>query len=398
MKIARYILLVFLLSGCASVRVRHAAPVDLLSKAQVYGMKDIRAFSGTPSDLFINDFVGLLAQEEKSGFSFFDILTKKTYAVLAISGGSANGAYGAGLLYGWSKSGARPAFKIITGISTGAIIAPFVFIGSEYDDTLKEFYTKYSTKDIIRRKGVFQMIFGNSLVNDRPLELLIERYFDKALLKRVAAEYAKGRRLYVGSTNLDAQQLVVWDMGKIASIGDENALKLFRKVILASVTIPVAFPPVYFDVEADTKMYDEMHVDGGVTKQVFFLYDVLQGFDKAIKQKGIDPGKVEFQIYVIRNGYADAVWKEVPDKIYSIAERTIDTVTNAQGIGDIYQLYTFTKLQHGDFNLAYIPATHVSKAKEVFDTDEAKDLFDLGFIEVVQGYPWKKIPPGMEKD
>lgn len=374
--------------------MRHAVPENLLNNVRISGMQDIRAFSGSPSDSFKNDFIKLLEQEKKRGISFFDFEVRQTYSVLAISGGAANGAYGAGLLSGWSSVGTRPVFKVVTGISTGAIIAPFAFLGRNYDDELKEFYTKYSTTDIAR----IRIPFVNSFASTRPLERLIERYIDAALLRAIAVEYGKGRRLYVGTTNLDAQQLVIWDMGKIASAGDDKALELFRKVILASASIPVAFPPVYLNVEADNKMYDEMHVDGGISKQVFFLYDVLQGFDKALKENNIEVPRNKYEIYVIRNGYVDSPYKEVPDKLSAIAARTIDAITNAQSIGDLYQLYLFTRDGKGGFNLAYIPATHISKARELFDPAEMQELFDLGFKEASQGYPWKKAPPGINRD
>ncbi len=385
------LIFLFICSGCASVR--HAIPLDLLCGARVFGMEDIRAISGSPSDSFKNDFVKLLEQEQQRGDSPFYSNREQTFYMLAISGGGDKGAYGAGLLSGWSATGTRPVFKMVTGISTGAIIAPFAFLGSEYDDILKEFYTTYSTRDVVR----ICFPFINSLVNTRPLERLLERYIDAELLKEIAAEYTKGRRLYVGTTNLDAQRLVIWDMGKIASIGDDNALRLFRKVILASSSIPVAFPPVYLHVEANDRVYDEMHVDGGVTRQVFFLYDVLQGFDKAIKEKGFDVSRIKYQIYVIRNGYVDPRYQEVPDKLPAIAERTVDTVINAQSVGDLYQIYVFTKSGRGDFNLAYIPACYVFKAKEPFDPVQMQELFDLGFKDASEGYPWKKSPPGFEE-
>ena len=372
--------------------MRHAVPMDLLNNAQVAGMQNIRAFGGIPSDSFKKDFLDLLEREKKEGVSFLDLRISCTYSVLAISGGSANGAYGAGLLNGWSKEGTRPEFKIVTGISTGAIIAPFAFLGSDYDDKLKEFYTQYSMKDIVKIKPS-----QSSLVSIRPLERLIEKYADKKLLKEIAIEYKKGRRLYVGTTNLDAQRLVIWDMGKIASIGDEKALVLFRKIILASTSIPVAFPPVYFTVEVDGKTYDEMHVDGGTTRQVFFIYDVLQGLDSALKEKGIEISKIKYNIYVIRNGYVDPVWEEVPDRLFSVAERSINTMINAQGAGDLYQLYMLTKIGKGEFSLAYIPATSAYSSKELLDTSVMRKLFDLGFKQAEHGYPWKKIPPGIDK-
>ena len=390
-KICSLVVFVFMLSGCASTR--HAVPADLLTSVQVFGMRDIRAFSGMPSDSFKNDFLCLLEQEKKKHPISFVKDASRAYSMLVISGGAANGAYGAGLLNGWSKEGSRPVFKIVTGISTGAIIAPFAFLGSDYDEKLKEFYTKYSTKDIVQ-PGPSSI----SLVSTKPLERLIDRYADEQFLKEIAAEYRNGRRLYIGTTNLDAQRLVIWDMGKIASIGGEKALKLFRKIILASASIPVAFPPVYFTVESDDKTYDEMHVDGGMTRQVFFLYDVMQGFDKALKEKGIDASKVKYSIYIIRNGYSDPIYKEVPNRMSSIAERSIDTMMSAQGSGDLYQLYLFTKISNGDFNLACIPATNMYDFKEPFDVSVMRKLFDLGFEQVKHGYPWRRTPPGLEKE
>jgi hypothetical protein len=162
--------------------------------------------------------------------------------------------------------------------------------------------------------------------------------------------------------------------------------------------MPIVFPPVYFDVEIGHKKYDEMHIDGGVTKQVFLLYNVLQGFEKAVIKRGIDISKVKYKIYIIRNGYVDPDWKQVPDNIFSIAERTFEASTNAQGIGDLYQLYAFTKMGRGDFNLAYIPSTHVFKAKELFDLNEMRELYDLGYKEALKGYDWKKAPPGLNID
>jgi hypothetical protein len=393
-RILGFLLIAIISCGCA--RVRHPVPEDLVTRAQVPGMPDVRAFGAQPSGMLINDFLELLRLEGADGFSFFDLKEEKTYAALAVSGGAANGAYGAGLLCGWSKAGTRPDFKVVTGISTGAIIATYAFLGSKYDGELKEFYTSYSTKDVWRNKGIFQILFGNSFTNNFPLQKLLANHFDQNLLKDVAHEYKKGRRLYVGTTDLDSQRLVIWDMGKIANIGSYEALKLFRNILLASATIPAALPPVYFNVEVDNKVYDEMHVDGGTIRQVFFLYDVLRGFSKAAEEKNLDVSKIKYDIYVIRNGYTDPVWKPVPDRISSIAERAIDTTTNAQTIGDLYQLYALSKIGKGDFNLAYIPATHKSKAKEFFDPVEMRALFDLGFEEASHGYQWKKTPPGLE--
>ncbi|MCK9431768.1 MAG: patatin-like phospholipase family protein [Candidatus Omnitrophica bacterium] len=395
----RYFLLLaaFIFSGCVSAR--HAVPEGLLGSASIYGFKDIRAIGGLPSDSFKKDFLDILERGEKGGPGFISFRPGRTYYCLAISGGAANGAYGAGLLNGWSVSGKRPVFEVVTGISTGAIIAPFAFLGSKYDGRLKEFYTKYSTCDVIRiRFPRFRILFSDSVAVTFPLENLIRKYVDQDVLKEVAAQHRRGRRLYVGTTNLDAQRLVIWDMGKIASVGSPEALELFRRIILASASVPVAFPPVYFDVEAEGKRYDEMHVDGGISKQVFFLYDVLQGFDKALEEKKADYQGKRYIIYIIMNGYLDPLYKEIPDRIFSIAERTIEAMTNSQSIGDLYQIYFFTRDGRGDFNLAYIPADCVFKPREIFDPQTMEKIFDLGYSRAANGYPWRKSPPGIKEE
>ncbi len=391
-RISQLIILTLLLSGCALTR--HAVPNGMLQNARIMGRNDIRAISGIPSKTIAEDLILSISQEsddvyveEKDGL--------KVYSALAISGGSAYGAYGAGLLKGWSKNGTRPKFKIVTGISTGAIIAPFAFLGSEYDAPLERYYTTHSTKDVIELKWIFDILFGNSLASTTPLENLIAQYFDEDTMKLIAKEHQEGRRLYIGTTNLDAQRLVIWDMGKIASIGGDEAAGLFRKIILASASIPTAFPPVYFNAQIDGKLYNEMHVDGGVVKQVFFIYDILKGFGEAFNEKGINTSTVSLKTYVIRNGYANPVWQETPDTVPEITKRSVDALLNAQGIGDLFRLYAYTTKAKGDFNLAYIPDDFVTEAKELFDPDDMKRLFDLGFKEASEGYSWRKAPPGM---
>lgn len=383
------IIFIIFISGCATTRIRHAVPVGLAESAQIIGRQDIRLFEGGTNTFIADGLIKSLEQETNEVY-FKGSEGKKIYSAIAISGGAANGAYGAGLLKGWSQSGTRPVFKIVTGISTGAIMAPLVFLGSRYDDKLEKFYTTYSTKDIMRKKGLLGIFFGNSFTDNQPLKRLIGEYLDKHMLEEISREYHKGRRLYIGTTSLDHQKLVIWDMGKIASIADDKALELFRKVILASASIPAAFPPVYFDVEVNGVIYDEMHVDGGITRQVFFLYGILQSFEDAAKTRNIDTSKIGYRIYIIRNGYMNGPWQEVPDKLPDIAKRAVDTIVTAQGLGDIYQLYVFTKKKGGDFNLAYIPEDYVSNSKELFDPVEMKKLFDLGFEEAVGGYHWKK--------
>ena len=197
---------------------------------------------------------------------------QKACFFLALSGGGDEGAFGAGVLCGWTAHGDRPQFKLVTGISTGALIAPFAFLGSSYDDTLRYLYTGITSKDIFRMKSLLTVLWRDAIADTKPLAKKLDQYVDEAMLAAVAAEHKKGRRLIIGTTQLDAQRLVLWNMGAIASSGDPEAIKLFRKILLTSASIPGAFPPQYIRVEAGGKRYEEMHVDGGTTAEVV-LYE-----------------------------------------------------------------------------------------------------------------------------
>ncbi len=378
------------LSGCATVR--HPVPEDMITKAQIPGMPEIRSFVDIPNPLLQEDIIDSIKQEPAE---YFPVSADgiKTYPLLAISGGAANGAYGAGLLKGWSEKGTRPVFKVVTGVSTGAFTAPFAFLGSKHDAEIETYYTTTSTKDVMRSKGIFGMLFSNSFASDKPLVQKIVEYIDKNLLDEVAREHKRGRRLFVGTVNLDAQRFVVWDMGAIACRGD---IDLFRKVILASASIPVSFPPVYFHVQAEGNPYDEMHVDGGTVAQVFSIYKLMRHMDGAAKALGIDPKKTKGKWYVIRNGYVYPEYQQIKDTLPSIAGRAIDTIVNAQGVGDTYKIYVYMQKRGDDYNLAYIPADFKPEAKELFDPKEMRRLFDRGYEDALKGDPWHKTPPGMD--
>lgn len=370
------------LNGCATIR--HAVPSNLEDIAFIPGMKEVRVFGDAPNKVFINDLEQSFKQESPNEYRKGGI---KIYPVLLISGGGANGAYGAGILNGWSEIGTRPKFKVITGISTGALISPFAFLGKDYDSQLKEFYTTLSTKDVATQKGPFEILVSDSFDSTHPLEKVLKKFYTKDMLKKIAQEHNKGRRLYVGTTNLDAQRLVVWNMGKIAQIGDDDALDLFHKVLLASSAIPIAFPPVFFDVEADGKKYDEMHVDGGTITQVFSLYGLLQGSQE----------KKKVDIYLIWNGFVNPKWNSVKNNLSSIAYRALDTLVNNQGLADIFRIYSLSKEMKHDFNIAYIPVDFDTKSNQMFDPLEMTKLFDLGYEKAMTATAWhQKIPPMFE--
>jgi predicted acylesterase/phospholipase RssA len=311
---------------------------------------------------------------------------------LAVSGGGDDGAFGAGLLVGWTEAGTRPQFKAVTGISTGALIAPFAFLGPEYDHVLRNVYTNVSADDIYKERSILMVLFKDAMADTTPLWGLIRRYVDRRMLEAIASEHAKGRMLLIGTTDLDARRGVIWNMGKIAASEHPKALELFQSIMIASASIPGAFPPVMIDVEMEGKRFQEMHVDGGAVAQVF-LYPPSLHLGELSKDVGLARKR---KLYIIRNARLDPDWAEVQRKTMSIAGRAISSLIQAQGIGDLYMLYYSAKRDGIDYNLAYIPPTFKVPHTEDFDTNYMRQLFDLAYGLASDGYPWEKNPPGLE--
>jgi predicted acylesterase/phospholipase RssA len=259
------VLALALLAACTPPPPRDpdAAPVERYRAAEVPGFPDVRAFyDGTyrPGRAELAAFIEARRAAR---------LDPDRFTILALSGGGADGAYGAGFLKGWTEHGSRPVFDVVTGVSTGALIAPFAFLGSDYDGELEAFYTGVST-DSVLTFTLFRAVFGGSAVADtEPLRQILMATVNTDLTARIAAEHRKGRRLLVATTNIDSQRPVIWDLGAIAATGRPDAPALIRKVVLASASIPGAFPPVLFPVEANGEAFQEVHVDGGVTLSIF---------------------------------------------------------------------------------------------------------------------------------
>ena len=312
---------------------------------------------------------------------------------LTISGGGSNGAYGAGILNGWSKAGTRPSFHIVTGISTGAIIAPFAFLGSEYDGVLREMYTQYRTRDTLRFRSILGVLSGVSAADASGMKTLIRKYIDDEVMRAIAEEHTKnGRALFIGTTNLDAGRPVTWNIGRIAASGAPHALSLIQDIILASASIPGVFPPVMIEYEADGERYQEMHVDGGVTRQVFF-FPVALRLRQIFQELGFTGQQ---QLYIIRNSILEQRREVVKANIFAISARSIGTLIQNQGIGDLYRLYLFAQKNDIDYYLTFIPPDFLDVPDELFDPEYMQTLFDLGFQKGLQSDHWQRKPPGFE--
>ncbi len=370
--------IVLLTGGCATISPRDVPPQANAGQIDLAGFHNIRFWGDGPAPAFETI---VMADSPSLVLNF-----------LAISGGAEDGAFGAGLLVGWGDAATRPNFDLVTGISSGALIAPFVFLGRERDGQLREIFTKYGRKDIYTY-NVNGLIEGSALTDDTPLVHLIEKYVDDSFLQEVARERTKGRILLIGTTNLDAQRPVLWDMGRIAMSSNPDAIVLFRKILLASATLPGVFPPVRIQVRVGAKNYDELHVDGGVTRQVFFapsIFSFASGNQK--------PGRAvtKRRLYVIKNGRIDPEWQPIGENVMSITTRSIDTLIKNQGIGDLYRIYSICKRDGVDFNLASIPPDFRKVRKGPFDAAYMNALFDRGYDLASHNYSWVKSLPEIE--
>jgi predicted acylesterase/phospholipase RssA len=375
---------------------RRLAPVPrkLATRAVIPGIPGARHLVGVGIESLVQDVVTARQREE-------DFLVRSGHAgplppadILALSGGGDNGAFGAGLLCGWSDSGNRPKFKCVTGVSTGGLIAPLAFLGSEYDQLLKTIFTSVTPAHIAIKRTILAAINNDGMADNRPLWDLISRSIDQTLLSRIAEEHRKGRILLIGTTNLDARQPVIWNMGTIAASGDPKALDLCRAILLASAAIPGAFPPSMIPVEVDGTAYEEMHVDGGASAQVFLYPPSMRAVAHSMGLEMTRQGRV----YVIRNSMLTAgEAKTIERRTISIAQRAINSLIHTQGLGDLYRIYMTTARDGFDFHLAYIgPDFTYENKKEEFDTLYMRALFDYAYNLGRQGYSWKKAPPGWE--
>jgi len=380
------------LSGCATPSRLPAAPPQVAPRAEP-SVGPLRYLVARDPEPFIEEARASIRKETAWRASQGLTGPPPPTSLLAISGGGEDGAYTAGLLNGWTAHGDRPEFRAVTGISTGALIAPFAFLGPRYDHVLREIYTGVSQRDIFRRRNIIAGFFGDAMADTTPLLHLTKRYVDRPLLDEIAAEYAKGRLLLVGTTNLDTLEPVIWNMTAIAASKDPNALQLFRKVLLASASIPGAFPPVMIDVVVDGVHYQEMHVDGGAMAQVFAYPPSLRLQAEASAQ-GVER---ERAIYIIRNARLDADWASVKRRTLSIASRAISSLMQTQGIGDLYRIFLTTQRDGVAFNLAFIPSSFTMRRREQFDTAYMRGLYQTGFDLARAGYPWAHAPPGYEE-
>ena len=195
-------------------------------------------------------------------------LGERPLSIIAFSDGGAGGAFGAGVLAGLTQNGTRPLPSVVTGVSAGALIAPFAFLGPAWDQELAAIYRDGASQGLLRKR-LFAGLFGSSVYSGAPLQRLIERYADDAMIDAIAIESRKGRLLLVATTDFASGEPVIWNLTSIAANGGRDAKILFRSILLASASVPGMFPPVTIKFRANGQLHVETHVDGGVTMPFF---------------------------------------------------------------------------------------------------------------------------------
>ena len=380
------------MSACTTSLSRKGVPEQFLETAKPYGIEVPVRFwgdtlaEGDPESI-VAEYAETLKRTRADDIAAGRPLTEEA---LALSGGGPDGAFGAGLLNGWTARGDRPEFSIVTGISTGAIIALFAFLGPDYDDALREIYTEYSTDQLISRTIFAALTGGSAIASTQGYRDLIDRYVDDEVMRRLAEENARGRTLLVGTTNLDAARPMVWNISQIASTGHPAAERLIEDVIRASSAIPAGFPPVLIPVVgSDGRRYDEMHVDGGATQQVM-LFSPEFPIREVDAQLGVE---VNRSIYVLINNKLQKPYEVVRPRVLAIASSAISSLLGGAGAGDIYKIFAIAQRDKMDLHVTWIPRDFDAESKELFDPEYMKALYSVGYEYGRAGDRWLDRPP-----
>jgi hypothetical protein len=291
--------------------------------------------------------------------------------LLALSGGGAGGAFGAGVLVGWGRHGTRPQFQVVTGVSTGALIAPMAFLGADGDRTLEEAFSGSASEGILQLHWT-GALFGASVFRGEPLRELVDRFVTDELLRCVAIEASKGRLLLVATTDLDRNSLVIWDMGAIAAKGGANARALFRDVLLASASVPGVFPPVLIRVEAAGKTYEEMHVDGGTTASFVAAPDIGAVIAHEFPQLH------DARMYILINGKLGVPEETASMMTVSILQRSVGAALRSITRGNVEVAYAFARRHEMTLQATAVPVEYPFGGSLDFAPTAMKALFDYG--------------------
>jgi len=378
------LLLFAMLSGCAT---RPPALPEAYSDKLPWGAIDLDIEKS--GKFTLRDSLGSALIKKANDHSSSD--ESVPFNILTLSGGGTRGAFGAGLLSGWTDSGDMPEFDIVTGVSTGAVMATFAFLGGDELEKVKAFYTKMYTEDIYTNSWL--SFFGQAyLMNPAPLKKLFSNNFNEALLNRVATAHAKGRRLYIGTTNIDTGQLIVWDMGAIAASSRSDKYQRFSDIIYASSAMPIFLPPQYISVDVEDNQYYQMHVDGGIYSHVFMI-GLFVNWKEVLDLRADANLNFDVTLYTIANRkYRNrTAYDPVEQSPSSVISAYIETETDLLFDRSMYRLYDSCMQKGIKFRMAAVPkdVNHVDDATE-FNPEKMLKLFNVGYSFGLNGVKWQE--------
>ncbi len=373
------------LSACAGLPRLPAVPEALATRAGIPGIPGARFYADEENEELLR---WLGEQQARAAAARAAGRPDAPADILVLSGGGEDGAFGAGMLTEWTRQGTRPQFRVVTGVSTGALTAPFAFLGPQRDAQLREVYTTIDITRVLAWRQWTAALLDDAVGDSAPLAATIARFLDAEMLAEIAAAYDAGRVLLIGTTDLDARRGVVWNMGAIARSGVPGALDLARRVLLASASIPGAFPPVMFDVEAEGRRFQEMHVDGGAVAQLFLFPERV-----AFAQRAREVTQAPTRIWVIRNGRLRARREQTARRTVSILAAAVSTMTQASGGYDVTRIWLRAQRAGIGFSLAYVGEDFEAPYETAFDPAYMRALFDYGAARLRAGTAWVTTPP-----
>ncbi len=380
------------MAGCTTVLVRSAVPEDAIDDARPYAIDGpTRTWGDDLDDAQIELLIQTRSDVARVRYAKEIAAGERVkHDLLALSGGGPDGAFGAGLLAGWTARGDRPTFQVVSGVSTGAIIALFAYLGPQHDETLREIYTTYRTRQLAIPTFFAGLTGGTALFDTTGYRRLIEEYIDDETVEAIADAYRDNRLLLIGTTNIDASRPVIWNVGAIAVSGDPNAKKLIQDVVQASSAIPGAFPPVLIPVTTqDGRQHDEMHVDGGATEQVILFSPELRVTD-VDERSGVT---VDRSVWVVMNNKLEKPYDPVRPRLTSIAGKAASSLIGGSGTGDVYRIFAITERDNADLNVIAIPRDFDGEPEEMFDPVYMGALYDLGYKAGLDATDWRPFPP-----
>ena len=392
-------LVVLLATGCQSIRKHRGEPespvkaglntnnlIDPVAQAEADELGDSKLIYETAQKVAAK--VRKLAPPEQ--------LARKR-SVLCLSGGGSYGAFSAGILCGWTASGDRPGcngrpnFDVVTGISTGALIAPLAFLGPEYDDQMRKFYTTVEKRDIYKSRPI-RGLFSIALADNAPLIELVSGMLTPEVIQKVAEEHRKGRRLYIGTTELEGKRFVFWDLGEIAGRNCPGDRELILKILIGSAAIPGFFPPSKIPVTVDGKTYVELHGDGGTSMSIFFRPPWIPPEQR--NPEGFDLAGVDLYMIVAGKIYADAT--PLKERSLSIATSSVTTALYGQARGDLQRMFLVSILTGMNYNLTSIPPDFPAPTSATtFEIQPMTEMFNEGYRMASSGQAWQHTPPGV---